>query len=153
MNVSGKVIWNRDLQFDAMTPTGHALKLDSMEGGTGFSPKQLVTLALGGCTGMDVISFLQKKKQKVTRFEVEVEGETAEELPKSFISYVVTFHIHGTDIDPDSVERAITLSRDRYCTVGTSIDPATPKTYRYTINDGDPQEVPGACEHPELLAQ
>jgi putative redox protein len=144
MSITGKVIWNEDLQFGAVTGTGHELALDSMDGSTGPAPKELMVLALGGCTGMDVISILQKMQQDVTRFEVEVVGDTAEEHPRRYIAFTVTYHLHGSDIEPEKVARAITLSRDKYCMVGWSIDPATPKTYLFTINDGAPQEVPEA---------
>jgi len=151
MKVTGRLTWNEELQFSVLTHNGHELILDSAAetGGTGPTPKELVPVSLGGCTGMDVISILKKMQQDVTRFEVVVEGEAAEEHPRRYIGYSVTFHVHGNDIEPEKVARAITLSRDRYCSVGMSLDPATPHSYYFTINDGEPVLVPEAAPDAE----
>ena len=152
MKVTGAVKWIEGLQFSARTDSGQELVLDVLAGesggGTGPTPKELVPVALGGCTGMDVIGILGKMRQDVAVLEVVVEGEIADEHPRRFTAFTVTFHVTGEGIDPAEVERAIVLSRDRYCSVSVSLDPAVEKYYYFTINGGKPQAVapPEKCE-------
>lgn len=146
MKVTGRVTWQEGLRFGALTDSGQELILDSAAGdsggGSGPTPKELLPIALGGCTGMDVISILKKMQQDVRGLEIVVEAETAQEHPRRYLDYTVTFHVTGTGIEPEKVARAITLSRDRYCSVGASLDRAAPQHHRFTINGGEPQEVP-----------
>jgi putative redox protein len=125
--VEARLVWKEGLQFEARTPSGHTLLLDSAQGrGAGPSPMELVLVALGGCTGMDVISILQKQRQPVTGLEVVVQAERAEEHPKVYTGYEVTFIVHGKGVDPKAVERAVNLSAEKYCSVGLMLEKAAP---------------------------
>ncbi|MGC8958869.1 MAG: OsmC family protein [Chloroflexia bacterium] len=126
--VEARLIWQEGLQFEARTPSGHAFRLDSAHQGMGAgpSPMELVLVALGGCTGMDVISILQKQRQPVTGLEVVVQAERADEHPKVYTGYEVTYIVHGKGIDPKAVERAVNLSAEKYCSVGLMLEKAAP---------------------------
>ncbi len=83
----------------------------------GVTPMGLVLVALAGCTIMDVASILHKKRQKVTSLEVIVEGVQAEQHPRVYTEITILYRVGGENIDPAAVERAIQLSREKYCPV------------------------------------
>ncbi len=119
--------WKEGFQFEARTPSGHLFLLDSAQGmGSGPTPMELVLVALGGCTGMDVISILQKQRQPVTGLEVVVQAERADEHPRVYTGYEVTYIIHGKGVDPRAAERAVRLSEEKYCSVGAMLGKAAP---------------------------
>ncbi len=111
-----------NLAFEAETGSGRRLRIDNLEGGTGPTPVELVLVALGGCTGMDVASILRKKRQDVRRYEVIVSGEQREEHPRRYVRITVLHRVHGRDVSPAAVQEAITLSETKYCTVHASLD-------------------------------
>lgn len=83
----------------------------------GLAPMGLVLVALAGCTIMDVASILKKKRQDITLLEVEVEGVQADEHPRVYTHIKILYRVGGNNIDPAAVERAIELSREKYCPV------------------------------------
>ena len=107
-------------QFVAESGTGHALVMDDANGRTGPKPIELALLALGGCTGFDVISILRKKRQTVTGYEIEVHAEQNPESPAYFTRVEIKHRLRGR-IDPEAVQRAIHLSETKYCSVGAMI--------------------------------
>ena len=113
------VVWKGRLSFDGTADSGFTVPMGSAPrvGGDndGFRPMELILDGLAGCTAMDVISILKKKKQEVTRFEVEAEAERAQEHPKVFTKIKLTFFVTGRNIDPKAVDRAIELSSTKYC--------------------------------------
>ncbi len=116
---SNRIVLRDDMIFTAHSSNGFSVPLDARRdaGGhdAGISPMELLLTALAGCTGMDVISILRKKQQIVTGFEVEVEGVRADEHPKVYTEIWVRYVITGHGVDPKAVDRAIELSRDKYC--------------------------------------
>ena len=128
------VVWKREgLLFEVETSHGRvdlASGLD--EPGSGATPMELLATALGGCTAMDVASILVKMRQPLEAFSVEVSGERAEDHPRRFLSLEVVYHLKG-DLDERKVERAISLSEERYCSVAATLKPAVPITSRYAI--------------------
>ncbi len=107
-------------QFVAESATGHALVMDDANGDTGPKPIELALLALGGCTGFDVISILRKKRQMVTGYEIEVRAEQRPEPPAHFTRVEIKHRLRGC-IDPAAVQSAIHLSETKYCAVGAMI--------------------------------
>jgi len=112
------VIWNGNLQFTGSANSGFQVSLDA---GTsvgdernGFSPMELLLVGLAGCTGMDVISILQKKRQPVTSFEVRAHAERAKDHPRVF-THIVIEYIIGGNVDPAAADRAVELSVTKYC--------------------------------------
>ena len=90
-------------------------------GGPNVSPSQLMLLGLAGCTGMDVVSILQKKRQNVTGVEVTLVGHQPNAYPKPYQVIELHFTVKGENIDPKAVERAIQLSEEKYCVVGQTL--------------------------------
>jgi putative redox protein len=107
-------------QFVAESGTGHALVLDDANGRTGAKPIELALLALGGCTGFDVISILRKKRQRVTGYEIELHAEQNPEPPSYFTRVEIKHRLRGR-VDGEAVQRAIHLSETKYCAVGAMI--------------------------------
>src|SRR5512146_441077 len=111
--MSVSLVWKGKLAFEGHNSAGFSLPLDSNKasGGdeNGFRPMELLLAGLAGCTGMDVISILQKKRQEVSSFEVRVSGERAAEHPRVFTDIQVEYVVRGAGIDPQAVERAVEL--------------------------------------------
>ncbi len=126
------------MEFVARTASDHEIRMDALDtsGGknTGARPAELPFAGLAGCTGMDVISILRKMRQDVATFQVEIEGsERTEEHPKRWTSIRVVFTVTG-DVEAEKLERAIDLSRTRYCSVSASLKPAMNIKYVYILN-------------------
>jgi putative redox protein len=116
---------------------GHDTKGNDVPmGGKNASPSQLMMLGLAGCTGMDVVSILQKKRQKVTDVEVQVTGYNEDEYPKPYLNIELKFIVKGENIDPKAVERAIHLSESKYCVVGQTLQNKTEITTSFEIEEG-----------------
>jgi putative redox protein len=104
-------------------------------GGEHISPGQMLLLGVAGCMGMDVASVLQKKRQAVTGIEVQVTGYQPDEYPKPFHTVELAFTIKG-EVNPKAVERAIELSRDKYCLVGQTLQQKTELKTSFTVEAG-----------------
>jgi putative redox protein len=125
------------MRFDAEAGSGHHVTLDAAEhdGGqnVGFRPMELLLVGLGGCTGMDVISILRKKRQQVTGYEVHVSGIRAEDHPMVFVEITVEHIVTGHHIRPEALERAIQLSEERYCGAGAMLGKVAHLTHTFRI--------------------
>jgi putative redox protein len=109
------------LRFTGSTGSGHAIILDDANGDTGTRPAELIPLALAGCTAMDVISILRKKRQDVRGYRVETAGVQMDAHPNAFTRIDVTHIVTGVGVDPSAVARAIELSATKYCSVGSTL--------------------------------
>jgi len=125
------------MQFVGTADSGHAVIMDAPPkvGGTdsGARPSELVLMAFGGCSGMDVISILRKKKQDVTDLEINVSGETSENHPHRFTDIHIEYVVTGRGLDEAAVKRSIELSLDRYCLVGATIGGSAKITHSWRI--------------------
>jgi len=114
------VAWNSKMSFKTSL-NGHEIILDaeSNVGGEnkGPRPKPLMLVSLGGCTGMDVISILEKMRVKVEDFHVRVEGELTDEYPKYYHKIHTIYEFKGKDLPLDKLKKAVKLSEERYCGV------------------------------------
>lgn len=129
------VTWKKDgLKFEGDGPRGQKVALSNKEGGE-MTPMELTAVALAGCTAMDVISILEKKRQQITDFEVRVDTEHVDEHPHVWKTAVVNYIVTGKDIDPEAVERAIQLSADKYCSVMNMINKVAEVTTRYEVHE------------------
>ncbi len=125
-----------DLRFVGTAGSGHSIVLDSGTGNTGMRPAELVPLALAGCTAMDVISILRKKRQDVRRYVVEANGTQMDGHPNAFTRIDVVHVIEGT-VDVEAVRRAIELSATRYCAVGATLASGITEIHHgYVVRDG-----------------
>ena len=132
------VKWRKNMLFEADVD-GNKLNLDvsSSAGGSGLgpTPKPLMLVALGGCTGMDVVSVLNKMKIKFSYFNVKVEGELTEEHPKYFHTMKIIYELKGEVIDINKVKKAVELSMNKYCGVSAVYKKAINLTYEIKILD------------------
>ncbi len=113
--------------------------LDADEGERGLSPMGLVLVGLAGCTAMDVISILTKKRQPVTFFEVAVEGDQVDEHPRIYHDIAIVYRLGGKELDENAVKRAIELSMTKYCPVNGMLKDIVNIVHRYEIIDPDAQ--------------
>ncbi len=117
--MNANATWKNDMSFDGTTDGRFTVRMDAGEavGGhdAGFRPTDLLAIGLAGCTGMDVISILRKKRQDVTGFQVIVNITRAEEHPKVFTQIEIEYVVKGNAIDRTAVERAVELSETKYC--------------------------------------
>ncbi|MDQ7030641.1 MAG: OsmC family protein [Ardenticatenia bacterium] len=90
-------------------------------GGLGFRPMELLLIGAAGCTAMDVVALLRKMRQEVSAVEVIIEGERREEHPRAFTRLHLTYTVRGRNVDRAKVERAITLSQEKYCSATASL--------------------------------
>jgi putative redox protein len=108
--------------FIGVTPSGHAQVIETNSArGTAATPMELLLLALGGCTAVDVISILKKKRQHVTDYRIEVSGERHDEFPKRFTKLMVKHIVRGRGVAEQAVARAIELSETKYCSVAATL--------------------------------
>jgi putative redox protein len=110
--------------FVGITPSGHAITLDTAHDRSAApSPVELLLVALGSCTAVDVVGILAKKRQKVTGYKVEVSGERREEHPRSYKLMKVHHIVKGSNIAAHAVAQAIELSENKYCSVAATLRP------------------------------
>jgi putative redox protein len=125
------------MRFEVEAGSGHHVTLDAAEHGgghnEGFRPMELLLVGLAGCTGMDVISILRKKRQEVTGYEVHVTGVRAEDHPMVFVEITVEHVVTGHHLQPGAVARAIELSEERYCGAGAMLGKVARLTHTYRI--------------------
>jgi len=135
--MDASVTWHQGLSFTGKANTGFTVPLgaDPAVGGAndGFRPLELMAVSLAGCTAMDVISILTKKRQEVTGFDVQVHAEQAAEHPHVFTRAVVKYLVTGRTIDEAAVLRAIELSATRYCPAQSMLAQVFPMDLVYEI--------------------
>jgi putative redox protein len=117
--MKSSIRWTDGIQFVAEVGSGHAVVVDGApdHGGrnTGARPMELVLAGAASCTAIDVVLMLKKSRQDVSTFSVDAEAERANEDPKVFTAIKLTFRVAGRNIDPAAVERAVKLSKEKYC--------------------------------------
>lgn len=124
------------MHFVGSVPAGHEIDLDSTLN-HGPSPMENVLLSLAGCSAMDVIAILRKQRQPVEGLEVHVRGQRRDEHPTVFTEIQIEYVIHGEDVTPAAVERAIELSRERYCPVWAMLGQSVTITPRFRVVSSD----------------
>lgn len=128
------------MRFAAVGDSGHSQLMDGLPkfGGTDSAPRpmELLLFGLGGCTGMDTISILRKKKQDVTGLEIRLKGTKADKDPMRYTDITIEFVITGRGIDESAVKRAVTLSMDKYCSVKATLEQQTNIDFAYKIEEG-----------------
>lgn len=124
-----------DMRFVGKVGSGHTIVMDNGTGDTGARPAELVPLALAGCTAMDVISILRKKRQDVRRYEVEASGTQMDAHPNAF-TRIDVIHVVEGDVDVEAVRRAIELSAVKYCSVGATLSSGITEIHHgYVVRD------------------
>jgi putative redox protein len=122
------------LRFTATSGSGHEVVMDNKEGDTGPRPMEMILLGQAGCTAMDVMSILVKKRQDVTKYDVEVKAEEHDGNPAYFIRIDVIHVVEGPAVEEAAVRRAIELSATKYCSVAAMLSAGTAEMHhRYRI--------------------
>jgi putative redox protein len=130
---TGSVRWIGDQKFVATSPSGHALTVDSDRASNKApGPMELVLLALGACTATDVVSILEKKRQKLESLEVICSGERAANVPTVWTKLEILYRLRG-QLDEAAVKHAIQLSEDKYCSVAAMLRKTAAISWRHEI--------------------
>jgi putative redox protein len=135
--MNATVTWKGRMSFAGKADSGFGVDLGTTSelGGDndGFRPMELMALSLAGCTAMDVISILNKKRQVVSDFQVSVQAERTGEHPKVFTHAVILYRVTGQGVQQDALLRAIELSATRYCPAQAMLGRLMPIELRYEI--------------------
>ena len=145
--MDASVEWINGLSFTGKADSGFqvALGASPIVGGAndGFRPLELMAVSLAGCTGMDVISILTKKRQTVSGFSVDVQTEQSPDHPKVFTHITIIYHVRGQAIEEAAVRRAIELSATSYCPAQAMLSRTIPMDLLYEIENGDGKIIKG----------
>ena len=124
-------------EMTAESESGWTVKMDAGPGGggkgQGARPTELLIMGMGGCSGIDIIGILDKQRQQVTRFEVDLDAERADAIPAVFVRIHAHYVMEG-EIDPGKARRAIALSLEKYCSVSRMLEATAKITSSFSIN-------------------
>ncbi len=128
--------------FVAITPSGHAQTLDTRhERSVAATPMELLLLALGSCTAVDVVSILKKKRERVTDYRVEVRGERRDEHPRAYTRVEVRHVVRGRGVSEAAVAAAVELSETKYCSVAATLSPGAEIVSSFEILEEEGEET------------
>jgi putative redox protein len=130
MTVKAKLEWKERMQFVGQAGTGPCVMIDNPDGGTGPTPMEMLLMGVAGCTAMDVISIMRKRRADLTGFRIHITGERAEDHPKRYTRILIEFVLEGKNISPKDVERSIELSTTKYCSAIGSLKAPVETSYR-----------------------
>jgi putative redox protein len=134
------VTWVQGVQFVGTGSGGHSVVLDAPAGRDsweGFKPSELLLAAVGGCTAVDVVEILRKKRQALSGLRISVHGEQQADPPHAFNEIRVHYEVRGRDINPQAVERAIELSQTKYCSVAATVRGVATIHTSFTVIDDE----------------
>ena len=137
MAKAARVKWVESRQFVGIDSTGHSVVISSPDDGVGCKPSDLLLLALGGCTSYDVVSILEKRRQKLTGLEVTITSEQDEDAPWTFRKLHMQFTFRGKGLKEKAVRGAIELSESKYCSVAATLRGTAEISYDYTIEEDE----------------
>jgi putative redox protein len=132
-----RIKYTGGMQFVASSDSGHAVVMDADPdvGGsnTGSRPMELLLMGIGGCSGMDIISILKKKKQIISGLEAIVNGTMADDYPHRYTEITIEYIVRGKGVSDDAVKRAVQLSMDKYCSVKATLEGSAKISFSYKI--------------------
>ena len=137
MGYKVNTVWKEKMAFESQLGN-HVVRMDTtpeMGDDSGASPKQMLLAGLAGCTGMDVVSLLNKMRVPFTNFEMDIEADLTEEHPIVFSEIRLIYKFYGTDLDTTKVEKAVKLSQDKYCGVSAMLKKNSPIEYSIEYKD------------------
>ena len=132
--VKTTLAWKRDLVFTGATPQGYEIEFDA-QAQWGCKPTEALLLSLAGCMGIDVVSILAKMRIALVSFRMEIEGQRNPIPPQYYKAIEIVLYIAGKNLDSNKVERAIALSREKYCSVYNSLRPDLALSVRYVLEE------------------
>ena len=131
------VNWEGEVCFKGSTESDHFYFMDGPEeaGGQnrGMRPMEALLISMGGCTSYDVVTILKKSRQAINHCEAVITAERADSIPKVFTKIHIHFVISGDALDPNAIERAITLSAEKYCSASIMLGKSVAITHDYEI--------------------
>jgi putative redox protein len=129
---NAQVKWLDKLEFVGIDSTKHSLVMSSQDEGnaTGLKPSELLLLAVAGCTAVDVVTIMRKKRQAMTGLEINVRGEQDENPPWTFRHIHLEYVVRGKGLSEKGLARAIQLSEEKYCSVKSSLTCEVTSSYR-----------------------
>lgn len=137
MKFEANIRWAGRMTFIGRAGTNHLVPMDTTAEFDGDSsatkPLELLLVALGGCTGMDIVPLLRKMRQDVTALDFNVAAERAEEHPRVFTLINIEYVVTGRNLEEDKVKRAIELSQEKYCSVSAILRKSCPVTWSHRI--------------------
>ena len=128
-----QVTWVQNEQFVGMDSTKHSIVLSTANEGTGSKPSDLLLVALGACSGVDVVGILNKKRQKFSGLQIKVSGEQDADPPWTFRKIHVEYVVRGRGLSEKAVQQAIELSETKYCSVAATVRGVAEITSSYQI--------------------
>ncbi|UUO23456.1 OsmC family protein [Colwellia sp. M166] len=131
--MKAEIKWIGDELFMATSESGHTLVLDANAGALAPSPLENVLLSLGACSSVDVVSILKKARQEIQGCKVEITAKRVDTVPKLFSDIHLHFIIEGNNISEKHVERAVSLSADKYCSVALMLNKSVKITHDFEI--------------------
>ncbi|AYY82240.1 MULTISPECIES: OsmC family protein [Proteus] len=135
--MEARVKWVEDLSFVGESSSGHQIMMDGNSGDKAPSPMEMVLIAAGGCSAIDVVSILRKGRHQVTDCEVKLTSERREEAPRLFTDINLHFIVSGKELTDKIVERAVQLSAEKYCSVSLMLGKAANITHSFEIKDAE----------------
>jgi len=136
-SMKATLTWSRDLVFVGTTPQGYELEFDA-DVQWGCKPTEALLMSLGGCMAIDIVSILKKMRMDISRFRIDLAAERNPDPPQYFKAVEMVLHLAGRNLDPRRIDRAIALSREKYCSVYNSLRPDLNLKVLYLIEDADP---------------
>jgi putative redox protein len=132
--------WKHDNVFEGSAENGNKIVFDTDAAHIhGPSPMEAVLMALCGCTSVDVVSILKKKRQTIEGLRVSAVAEQAPQPPRVFTRIKLTYAVSGSQLSRKAVEDAVSLSKHKYCSVSLMLEKAVPIEYEIVYPDGEPQ--------------
>jgi len=125
--------WIGGERFIGIDSTQHSLVMSTRKEGVGVRPSDMLLLAVGACSGVDVVGILLKKRIELSALDIKVSGEQDADPPWTFRKIHVAYVLRGKGLTPKSVEQAIELSEDKYCSVSTTVRGVAHITHSYQI--------------------
>jgi putative redox protein len=134
--ITGRVELVSKMKFVGVSDSGHALVMDTAAAGgddTAAKPMEILLMAMGGCTGMDVISILRKMRIEVDGLEIRIAGDRSAEHPKVFTEVEMVYKFRGKDLPAEKIKHAVELSQEKYCPVSATLRYAARIAYKIEI--------------------
>jgi putative redox protein len=135
-----RIKYTGGMQFVGEADSRHAVVMDAEEkfGGrdSGPRPMELLLMGIGGCSGMDIVSILKKKREQVTDLDINVDGKMAEDYPHKYTQIDIEYVVTGKNLSDEAVKRAVQISMDKYCSVKATLEGSAKITYSYKIVEG-----------------
>ena len=133
--MEARVKWVEGLSFLGESASGHQVMMDGNAGDKAPSPMEMVLMAAGGCSAIDVVSILQKGRNDITDCEVKLTSQRREEAPRYFVKIHLHFIVTGNELTEKTDERAVQLSAEKYCSVALMLEKTVEVTHSFEIKN------------------